>query len=76
MSSLKGSVFGEGMLSGTLSRSISYTEYEGAYEILPDVMYDQVLETADRLLTDDILVKKVPYHETSNSANGKTVYIG
>lgn len=47
-------------------------EYSGEYEIIPDVEDEQTLETAHKLLTDNIVVAKVPYFETSNDSNGNT----
>lgn len=51
-------------------------EYTGEYEVTLKTFDAQVLQTANKLLSDDITVKKVPYSETSNKADGKTVYIG
>lgn len=51
-------------------------EYQGEYEVTPKVYDQQILETANKLLTDNVTVHKVPYSETSNKAEGTTVYIG
>lgn len=37
---------------------------------------DQVLPTKYKILVDDLTVEAIPYYETSNIANGLTVYIG
>lgn len=49
--------------------------YEGEYIIKPTVD-DQMLETKNKLMEDDVTVLAIPYFETSNIANGLTVYIG
>lgn len=49
--------------------------YEGAYEVTPSGSF-QLLPTADRVLTDDILVHPIPYSEVSNAQGGLTVTIG
>lgn len=51
-----------------------YDEYQGAYEVTPLARTEQTLETANKLMTDDVTVHKVPYYETSNPY-GTTVYI-
>lgn len=48
--------------------------YDGEYVITPLAHDNQVLETNNKLLTDDVTVLKVPYFETSN-LHGNTVYI-
>lgn len=52
----------------------SFLVYDGVYEITPK-NYSQTLDTANKILVDDVLVHKVPYWETSNSAGGLTAYI-
>ena len=49
--------------------------YEGPYTVTP-VFRDQVLETTDLLMTDDITVKEIPVAEVSNPAGGVTLTIG
>ena len=49
-------------------------EYEGPQTVTPKIE-DQTLETKDNLLTDDVLVREIPYYETSNQQNGLTVFI-
>lgn len=76
--SIGGSISGESTLTGTLSVATGqdYEVYDGDYKVTPMVEEEQILETARKLLTDDIVVAKVPYFETSNDSNGKTAYIG
>lgn len=50
-------------------------EYEGEYEVIPKVI-EQKLPTANKLLTEDIKIKEIPYFETSNTSGGHTVFIG
>ena len=49
--------------------------YEGEYIVKPKVD-DQQLLTNHKYMTDDVTVLAIPYFETSNIANGLTVYIG
>lgn len=51
-------------------------QYNGDYIITPKANSQIVLDTSDKILLDDITIKKIPYYETSNSAGGDTVYIG
>ena len=36
---------------------------------------ETILKTKDRKLIDDIVVKEIPYYETTNLSGGNTVYI-
>lgn len=76
--SISGSISGESALSGTLSVATGgdYEMYSGEYEVIPSTNSEQVLKTASKLLSRDVVVAKVPYFETSNDLNGKTAYIG
>ena len=49
--------------------------YDGSYEIDPQKTV-QVLETKDRVMTDDITVLGIYYYEVTNETGGKTVTIG
>lgn len=51
-------------------------KYEGDYTVIPSTDEDIVLETKDKIMTDDLTLKKIPFHETSNDSGGITVYIG
>lgn len=54
-------------------RDVDY--YEGDYIVTPSVHVEQVLETNEKYMSDDVTALKVPYYETSN-LYGMTVYIG
>lgn len=49
--------------------------YSGPYEVTPH-SYEQTLETAQQLMTDNVTVHEIPYWETSNLSDGLTAYIG
>lgn len=49
--------------------------YVGDYEVTPKVEA-QTLSTANKILTKDVTVNKIPYAEVTNTAKGKTVTIG
>jgi hypothetical protein len=55
-------------------KKIDVPVYDGEYIIIPKAYEDQNLETKDKLLEKDILVKKVPSYEVSNK-DGTTFYI-
>lgn len=50
--------------------------YTGAYQVTPKTYEHTVLETRDRLLTDNIQIAPVPQYAVSNSAGGETFIIG
>ena len=49
--------------------------YTGDYDVIPRV-YQQVLETKDKLMVDDVTVEIIPYAQVINLSNGYTVTIG
>lgn len=49
--------------------------YDGDYEIVPVAFQDITLPTKDKKMMGDVVVKEVPYYETSNLSGGVTVYI-
>lgn len=65
-------------LHGTLSaRTVIGAElYEGAYAVHSEAHEVQILPTANKQLTKNITVEKIPYFETSNLSDGITAYIG
>lgn len=50
--------------------------YDGQYETTPLARVDQILRTANKMMLEDVVVKQIPYYETSNDAGGYTVIIG
>lgn len=78
--SLHGSISGHATLSGTISEAATkppeYLPYTGQYEVVPSVNGERVLETKNKYMTDNLVVREVPYSEVSNTAEGITVFIG
>lgn len=52
----------------------SYPEYSGKYEVTP-TLEEQRLETANKLLKDDVKIKAISRYDVTNTAGGTTVYI-
>jgi hypothetical protein len=50
--------------------------YEGAYEVVPKADEAQTLQTAQKYMTRNVNVHKIPYYEIDNPAGGTTIYIG
>lgn len=49
--------------------------YEGEYEVTPKVT-EQSLPTKERLLMEDVTIKKIPFAAALNTSGGRTVTIG
>lgn len=54
---------------------LDFEYYTGNYEVIPEVT-EQVLQTKQKMMEEDVIVKPVPYAEVSNTSNGTTVTIG
>ena len=50
-------------------------KYEGAYDITPRVV-EQKMETKDKVMTDDVIIKSIPVSRVENNSGGNTVIIG
>ena len=59
----------------TVTEYVGGELYQGEYEITPKVEA-QTLLTAKKVLERNVTIKKIPYAEVQNNANGKTVTIG
>lgn len=49
--------------------------YEGKYIVDPDFK-EQTLETANKLMADNVTIKEIPHFEVDNESGGTTFYIG
>lgn len=49
--------------------------YEGSYKVVPSAE-EQLLDTKDKYMTDDVRITSIPYFDVGNPAGGSTVYIG
>lgn len=50
--------------------------YEGSYEVTPLVGADTIMQTQGTYLDRDVVLKAIPYTETTNLSGGKTATIG
>lgn len=51
-------------------------EYTGDTTITPRIREAQILDTAGKVVNDDITVEQVPIYAVTNPAGGVTYYIG
>ena len=49
--------------------------YKGEYAVTPKVEA-QSLETANKLLKQNVAIRAIPFYETTNNSGGMTAYIG
>lgn len=59
----------------TIQRGSSAEYYTGEYVVTPSVQ-EQILETRNKVMSNDVTVEEIPYYETSNEHGGYTVIIG
>lgn len=76
---IDGNIFLEQTISGNISygngKESTIPIYRGSYEVTPLAFEKTTLYTDGRLMIADVVVKEVPYYETSNLSGGTTVYI-
>ena len=76
-------IIGEIKLQPKIVGELKYSTYEvyeaetykGDYEFTPLPFQEQILDTENKILKENIKIKEIPYYETSN-VYGDTVYIG
>lgn len=75
--SLKGFISAKGRISGRVNvgGSIKQESYNESYEITPSVS-QQILQTKNKTMINDLTIKSIPYYEVANTSNGITVTIG
>jgi len=61
-------------LVGTFEKGVSFDTYDGEYEVTPSSK-EQVLNTMQKMLVDNVTVHSTPYSEVSNPYGGTTVTI-
>lgn len=61
---------------GTVQPSQTRQIYNGDYEVDTSLTEDIVLNTKNKVMTDDITINKVGLTVTSNASGGYTLYIG
>ena len=59
---------------GVFQRVSGADTYTGDYEVIPQAETEVILATRDKVMANDVTVRKVPYYEVSNT-KGTTVYI-
>ena len=59
----------------TIPQVLDGEPYNGSYNVTPKI-YEQKLATKNKTMHDNVIVKSIPYYETSNLSNGKTIIIG
>jgi hypothetical protein len=74
-SGLTGTVNSKWNVSGTVTIDGGREKYTGSYEVTPRAD-EQILDTANKIMSDDVTIKEIPYAEVTNPAGGITVIIG
>lgn len=74
---ITGKIRNKEQLVGSLGISTSGVteQYGGEYEVTPRIV-SQVLQTKQKVMTDNLTIKEIPFFDVSNTSGGTTVYIG
>lgn len=75
MDKLTGKIIQKSGVNGTIGIPYGSNRYTGEYTVTPKALEKTVLETANKTMLDDVTVKKIPFHETTNLSGGMTVVI-
>lgn len=74
---LSGSITGvKNIIGGHISDDLlAANKYTGSYDIVPRKV-EQVLNTSDKLMVNDLTVEAIRYSEVTNPEGGTTINIG
>lgn len=72
---LYGTIHSKGTICGTICKPVGYADYTGSYDVVPK-FEEQTLQTASKLMRDDVVVKEITVTKIANSSGGNTVIIG
>lgn len=72
---LGGSLQKDASLAGIVQMPVGFEKYKGEYVITPK-LDKQIVEAKDKVMSDDITIKSIPYYEVSNTHGGTTFIIG
>lgn len=73
---LEGEISPAPTIQGEVNGNFNYQSYTGDYTITPAFRETVELQTKDRVLNDNVVVKEIPYYETPTLEGGTTIYIG
>lgn len=75
---ISGTVSAKARISGFINTSSGgeAPTYNGAYEVDAKVRDDTILYTRNKLMTENVLVRKISQHEVANTSGGQTLIIG
>lgn len=78
--SLSGKITTTSALTGELATGVTIFKdielYDGSYEVTPLPGSDIVLNTANKGMTENLVVLEIPFYKTTNTSGGYTVIIG
>lgn len=59
----------------TVTKLVGGEQFEGEYIVTPKVK-EQILQTRNKVLVEDMTIKAIPIFNVTNNSGGNTVYIG
>lgn len=71
---ISGSIFLKQTIKGVIGLPYSLNRYAGKYEVIPTIEGEK-LETANKMLLDDVTIHPIPYQDVDNPQGGRTVTI-
>lgn len=74
---VSGKMVADGGLRGIVfsGQSRECKSYSGTYDVVPKTN-EQILDTYDRHMDENLTIRAIPYAEVTNNSGGKTVSIG
>ena len=68
--------FGAYLEANNILTTDDFEKYIGQYEIIPLPLVEQILNTKNKILENNIVIQPIPYHQVDNDAGGRTITIG
>ena len=68
--------FGAYLEANQIITKEDFERYTGQYDVIPLPLVQQILNTKDTVLEDNIIIEPIPFQTVTNLAGGYTVNIG
>ena len=68
--------FGAYLEANQIITKEDFEKYAGQYDITPLPLVEQILNTKNKILENNIVIQPIPYHQVDNDAGGRTITIG
>lgn len=72
---ITGAITPSASLTGHVALPTGFESYNGSYNAIPTID-KQIMNTKNKMMTNDFVIEGIPFYEVSNAEGGETFIIG